>query len=150
MSGARIMIGIAAAAALFSAPLAGQGSAEGAAFVVVPAVAELELQSASAIETRGTAGGTISAEGSLLVRVRANHDWRVLVEGQSEGVDVWWRATVVEEATPGDFRPLPPGGTAVAAEGGRGQVVIRIDYRWTSAPAQRYDAAPLMYTLASL
>jgi hypothetical protein len=159
IEGTRLTMVAVAAAVLFSAPLAGQGSADGTALVVVPAVAAVELQSASPIETRRAAGGMVSAEGSLLVRVRANHEWRLLVEAdqgvatattaQPAGVDIWWRATVVEEAAAGDFQPLPVGEIAVAAEGGRGRVLIQIDYRWTGEPTARYDAAPIMYTVAS-
>lgn len=166
LRGTQVAMILIAAAALLSAPLSGQYSATGSAMVVVPPVAQLDLESADPIQVRGLGDGTVEAEGSVVVRVRANHAWRVLVaaprvpaEARAEGGPsggagtIAWRATLLDGGTGGEyqslFQSLSPGVSAVAAGGSRGVAVIRIDYRWTAPSEEAAYGVPLTYTLAS-
>lgn len=151
--GTQLMMVIIAAVAFFSAPLSGQHSAGGSALVVIPRVSELEITPASAVQTRSLEDGVVEEEGALLVRVRANHEWRVQVGTSSAGDSasgVWWRATLVSEGITGEYRALSPGEEAVVASGARGEVLIRVDYRWKAPEDATAGGVPLTYTLASL
>jgi hypothetical protein len=146
-----------AAAAFLSAPLAAQYSAGGMVTIVVPSVAGLALQDATPIATHSVGGGMVEASGSLVVRVRANHGWRVFIAGSESlvgagpdgGAELEWRAVVLADEVAGQYTSLSPGATAVVATGGRGEQLIRIDYRWRTRADRPVDAIPLTYTLAS-
>lgn len=129
---------------LSAAPAEAQRRATGRAVVQIPTVSQLDVQPV----TTTLASSSDVRTGLLRVRVRANHEWKVVVAVPT-GLDkaVWVRA-VGGAAT--DYRRLEPGTETVIASGDRGETEIRIEYRWDDRGSAEGAALPLTYTLASL
>lgn len=126
------------AALLLAGPAEAQRSSGGGAFIQVPAVAQLEVEPVAA-----SGGETGAGSGMVRIRVRANHAWKLLVTAAPGGGAVEVRTT---GPAGGATHRLRPGSETVVATGGRGSVVIEVEYR--GDPGSE-PGLPLTYTLAS-
>lgn len=127
---------------LSASPVAGQRSANARATIHIPTVSHLDVQPVA------TSSRSASDEptGTLRVRVRANHEWKVVV-AVPFGLErpVWVR-------TAGDggseaYQRLEPGSEAVIAAGGGGATELRLQYLWEGDGTS--DVPPLRATLAA-
>ncbi|MFO7893912.1 MAG: hypothetical protein R6U63_09265 [Longimicrobiales bacterium] len=129
-------------AVLLAGPLGAQQSATSTAVVQVPSISQLDVASHERLAAE--AG---EQAGVFRIRVRANHAWKVVVTAPV-GIDgsVYVRAT---EHGPVEYRRLDPGAETVVASGGRGEVLVEVEYR-REGDAAVIASAPLIYTLAAL
>jgi hypothetical protein len=136
-----------------AADAAGQRVAVGTAHLSVSSVMTLDV-----VPGGGSArvtGSYVELEGAVLLRVRSNGPWRLDVDaalaalpaGEANGLA--WRATVVEGEgeTVADYQVVKGTSVVVASGARRGEVLVRIDYRWLAATDP--PANGLIYTLAA-
>jgi len=137
-----------------------QGVAGVSANVSVPEVMQLRVErGAGDVVTEGVYR---ESTGAVLLRVKANRDWRlVLTTAAPERVasnggvgeasaPVWYRTEVVSGSGTGtgSFLEATPAGSVVAAGGRGNEIVIRLDYRWLEGAGDDAPATSLTYTLA--
>ena len=130
---------LAAAVLLLAGPAEAQRTSGVSAFVQVPAVAQLDVQPVA------VSGGEAGVRSGLLrIRVRANHAWKLVVTAVPGAGVVEVRSSGPRGAA---THRLQPGSETPVAAGGRGSVVLEVEYRWD--PGTRWTELPLTYTLSS-
>lgn len=127
---------------LSASAVAGQRSANARATIHIPTVSHLDVQPVPTSSWSASEEST----GTLRVRVRANHEWKVVV-AVPVGLErpVWVRT--VGEGGSEAYQRLEPGSEAVIATGGGGATELRVQYRWEGDEAS--DVPPLRATLAA-
>lgn len=137
-----------------------QGNAAVSATVTVPEVMQLSvLPGGGEVVTDGVYR---EEAGAVLLRVKANRSWKLVLttsspelvasnRGAGEASEaVWYRATVVtgNGSSESSFLEATAWGS-VAVEGGPGdEIVIRLDYRWPEGGGTDAPSRGLTYTLS--
>ena len=129
-------------AILVATSASAQRAVSGGAFVRVPPVSQLDVETVQRTAPTATDAGV----GVFRVEVRANHAWKVLLAA-SPGMAGEIR---VRDPETGEYRRLQAGLETVIATGDRGAVVLEVEYRWDPASPDVGASLPLTYTLASL